>query len=110
MSLRKYLYLVAIIGITFAGSAAAGGIARWVDESGVTHFGNPQFAPAGEGSLIEVAAINIMDVPVAPPRKVRGTPPRVVTIERPAKRNKRGWQGYYSSSRSRNRSRSRRGR
>ncbi|MCZ6460202.1 MAG: DUF4124 domain-containing protein [Gammaproteobacteria bacterium] len=72
MGLRKYLYLVATIGITFAGSAAAGGIARWVDENGVTHFGNPQFAPAGEGSLIEIAAINIMDVPVAPPRAQPG--------------------------------------
>ncbi len=110
MGLRKYLYLVATIGITFAGSAAAGGIARWVDENGVTHFGNPQFAPAGEGSLIEIAAINIMDVPVASPRATRRTPPRVVTIERPAKRNKRGWQGYYSSSRSRNSSGRRRGR
>ena len=69
MDLRKHLYLVAIIGITSAGSVAAGGIAHWVDENGVTHFGNPQFAPAGEGVLIEVTATNIMDVPVAPPTR-----------------------------------------
>ncbi|MFB3107007.1 MAG: hypothetical protein ACE1ZA_19060 [Pseudomonadales bacterium] len=110
MNLRKYLYLLTVCGLFIAGSAAAGGIAHWVDESGATHYGDPQFAPPGEGSLIEVAAINIMDVPVAPPRKVQGTPPRVVTIERPAKRNKRGWQGYYSSSRARNSSGRRRGR
>ncbi len=100
MGLRKYLYLLAVVGITFAGAASADGIVRWVGAGGVTHFGNPQFAPSGEGSLIEVAATNIMDVPVAPPPQVHGAP-RFVTIERPPKHNKRGWQGY-TSSRTRN--------
>ena len=96
MNLRKYLYLLTVCGLFIAGSAAAGGIAHWVDESGATHYGDPQFAPPGEGSLIEVAATNIMDVPVSLPPEVRAIP-NVVTIKRTAKRNKRGWQGYAST-------------
>ncbi len=74
-------YFLAAIGIS--GSASAGGIAYWVDAEGVTHYGNPQFAPAGESNLIEVQAANIMDVPIAPPaQKPLVAVPRDVTLDR----------------------------
>ena len=85
-------YFLAAIGIS--ASASAGGIAYWVDADGVAHYGNPQFAPAGESNLIEVAAANIMDVPVAPPAQSRS--PRFVLIRHQHKMNKRTWQGSHT--------------
>ncbi len=82
-------YFLAAIGIS--ASASAGGIAYWVDADGVAHYGNPQFAPAGESNLIEVAAANVMDVPVAPPTQSRS--PRFVRIRHQHKMNKNTWQG-----------------
>ncbi len=95
-------YFLAAIGIS--ASASAGGIAYWVDADGVTHYGNPQFAPAGESNLIEVQAANIMDVPIAPPAQNRS--PRFVKIRHEHKHNK-GWRGSRARS-PRRRSRSHR--
>ncbi len=86
----------------FSMSGQAGDIARWVDEKGVTHFGNPQFAPGDpdEVTLVDVQPANGMAVP-------RGTSqsngrPHVVVIKRKAKSNVRGWQGYQRNKRNAN--------
>ncbi len=67
-ALAAALSIVAMLSMAAAGQAFADShIATWVDENGVTHFGNTQFAPSNAES-VEVAPANGMDVPAAVPR------------------------------------------
>jgi hypothetical protein len=72
-------------------------IVKWVDEDGITHFGNPQFAPPEKAEAVEVHPANAMDVPDAshvPSAKRTGR--QYVELKKPGKKNKRGWRGYRS--------------
>ena len=93
--LRKLLYLMAFGALISASSAAADEIVRWVDENGVTHFGNAQFAPQGEGERVEVQRANGMDAPNL--EILNRTPQRRqqmngVVMERTHTKNPRGFQ------------------
>ena len=74
----------------------AGEVTKWVDESGVTHFGNPQFAPAGAGEAVTLRPANGMDVPDMAILKQRNTPTamKATVLERTKKKNPRGWRGH----------------
>ena len=90
---RLPIYLLAA-GITLLVSSAwAADIAHWVDRDGVTHFGDPQFAPPGEATLITVNPANGMLKPEPGPVYPNGSP-RMLKITKAAKQNKRGWRGY----------------
>ncbi len=97
---RKLLYFMTFVTLTSAGSVAADEIVKWVDENGVTHFGNAQFAPQGAGERVEVHNANGMDAPNlnildrAPEhREMNG-----VVVERAQVKNPRGWRGYWKRS------------
>ena len=93
-----------LMALTFAivSQANAAEIAKWVDEHGVTHFGNPQFAPATQSEKVEVQPANAMDAPDTSVLSQRTrVSHKVVTIKKAAKKNKRGWRGYRSTSRTR---------
>jgi len=77
---------------------ASGDIVRWVDDQGVTHFGNPQFAPANAHEPVEVKAANGMVVPTSVRSRSgsRSSGPNVVTLDRTRLENRRGFRGYAS--------------
>ena len=75
-----------------AGSATAGEpIARWVDENGVTHFGDAQFAPA-EAELQSVAPANGMHAPSVVTRASSSQAASWSVISLPPKKNPIGWR------------------
>ena len=98
--LRKLLNLMAVVALMSAGTAAADEIVKWVDDNGVTHFGNAQFAPQGEGERVEVHNANGMD---APSLRILNRAPEYrelngVVVERAHIKNPRGWRGYWKRS------------
>ena len=88
----------ALLLATFSTNGQAGDIARWVDENGVTHFGNPQFAPGApeDVMLVKVQPANRMVVPTAVPESHRAAG-RITVVKKKAKSNPRGWRGYRKS-------------
>ena len=94
--LRKYMFALAISVAFLPSMAIADEVVRWVDENGVTHFGNPQFAPAGEGQAVRVAPANGMDVPDTGVlgRQSASKNMNMTVLERPTMENPRGWRGY----------------
>ncbi len=90
-------YAVVIIAATlcFSPVVAATEVATWVDEHGVTHFGNAQFAPPGAAASVEVPPANGMDV--VKTRRTsddRGRGPAVSVLKRSRLENPRGFRGY----------------
>lgn len=73
--------------------AAAGDIATWVDDAGVTHFGNPQFAPS-DARPVEVQPANGMVVPEGPRHSSRSSGPATVVLEKRPNREMVGWRGH----------------
>ncbi len=73
------------------GAMAEESVASWVDDQGVTHFGNPQFAP-DSAKMLEVADTNRMDIPKNAPADTANGPTWSV-IELAPKQNKKGWRG-----------------
>jgi len=73
--------------VAFAGES----VSRWVDENGVTHFSNGQFAPAN-AEEITVGAANGMDVPAVAPSARQSSGPTWSKISMPAKQNPKGWR------------------
>lgn len=69
-SIRRLLALTILLS---APVASAETIARWVDAQGITHFGDPQFAPADAGR-VEVAPTNGMAVPERVPGRSASGP------------------------------------
>ena len=92
----KSLLFVALVA--FVGAAAqAAEIAKWVDEDGVTHFGNPQFAPPADSEKITVQDANAMEVPDASGfTRSRSNHRPYVYLKKASKKNKRGWRGFRS--------------
>ncbi len=86
---------LALVFAFFSMASSAQDIARWVDEKGVTHFGNPQFAPEKNAgvTLVKVHPTNGMDVPEVANAQASARP-RIMVVKKKAKSNPRGWQGY----------------
>lgn len=94
--LRKLLLLLALAGASSVLPVSADEVVRWVDEDGVTHFGNAQFAPSGEGEPVKLPPANGMDVPDTRGLKRRDAPTRMnmFVLDRPKFDNPRGWRGH----------------
>ena len=67
-------------------------IARWVDDQGVTHFGDTQFAPEN-ASMVNIKSANRMDVPPNTLASSNSDGPTWTVIDRAPKQNKKGWRG-----------------
>ena len=93
--MKRYAGAIFVIVMCCSPVAYAGEIAIWVDQNGVTHFGNPQFAPPGEGQAVTVKPANGMD-PVASnsSRRSSSSGPNVSVLERTRVENPRGFRGY----------------
>ena len=78
----------------FAMPASANEISRWTDAEGNVHFGNPQFAPSGQGEAVHVHTANAMDVPEVARTRDRAGTPSVSYLKKAAKQNPRGWRGF----------------
>ncbi len=93
---RKLLFTVILCVILVPSFASADEVVKWVDENGVTHFGNPQFAPSGQGRVVEVPPANAMDVPDTTTlgRQAAAKNMNMVVLDRPTMENPRGWRGY----------------
>lgn len=77
----------------FASAAQGAEVLRWVDEKGVTHFGDPQLAPLkADTEPVHIAPANGMVPAVAPHLSTTGDGLRVVTLKLEGKRNKKGWR------------------
>lgn len=108
------LKTASLIGLTILLASAAGAgtqsqIVTWVDAEGITHFGDPQFAPPEQHKAVSVNPTNAMVVPDAPAGKTatrRGG--SVVTLERTKLKNKKGFRGYAARPRNAKGRRSRR--
>ena len=99
-----------LVFAAFSMNSSAEAIARWVDDEGVTHFGNPQFAPGDpdEVMLVDVQPANAMVVPQYTAES--SGRPRIVVIKKKGKSNPRGWQGYQRNKHNSNTRGNRRGR
>lgn len=84
--------LVLLVGL-LAGSAEAGDVVTWVDDEGVTHFGNARLAPT-TARRIEIAPANGMDKPTVPASRTTTNGPAMILIERKANRETIGWRGH----------------
>ena len=93
---RRLLFLLALCAPVYAASSFAGEISKWVDENGVTHFGNAQFAPAGGGETVAIEPANGMDVPDMAILKKReqSRSVNVRVLQRGKMKNPRGWRGH----------------
>ena len=92
-----FMALLAVLLSIVSRSAQAGDIAVWVNEKGVTSFGNPQFAPLQQhAQRIEVGAVNGMLVPDLSVLTSRPRRKAYIKIGIAPKKNKRGWRGYRS--------------
>lgn len=101
------LLVIGLSALTSSVHANTNSVVTWVDDDGVTHFGNPQFAPSSGANEVQLQRANGMQVPKgAESISVRKGGSRVVTLNKAARKNKRGFRGY--NARPKNRSRSRR--
>ena len=82
--------LILLLGFG-SGTALGEEVARWVDDQGVTHFGNTQFAPE-DASLLKVKPANGMDVPLNLSSKPAVGGPTWTVIDKAPKQNKKGWR------------------
>ena len=101
LTFNHYLYPLALVAGLVLSSASIAEIAHWIDDAGVHHYANPQFAPPGKATLITLQPANGMVVPVAAASSERGRP-RMLKISKAPKHNKLGWRGWrgYRDSRS----------
>ena len=88
------LMMVLCSGAVFADSD----VHTWVDADGQRHFGNPQFAPVGQGEAVTLSPANSMDAPDAVTFE-KSNGPTFTKIKRAAFKNKRGWRGHYNRTR-----------
>lgn len=93
-----YVAALACAAGLWAGPAVAAKIVSWVDENGVTHFGDPQFA-GPNAETVEVEETNGMDVPTDVPESRSNA--RMYKIDKAPKQNKKGFRGHSGRSRAR---------
>ena len=102
--LRKLLFAMALCAPVISSTAAADEVVKWVDEDGITHFGNAQFAPSGAGEMVNIKPANGMDptdLSILQARK-SSRPMNMTTLNRPVLENPRGFRGFHSRSRNNN--------
>ena len=101
--LRKLLIALVLCAPVYAQQSIAGEVVKWVDEDGVTHFGNAQFAPAGGGEAVKIERANGMAVPKLGilNKQEKRTRMNVTVLERSDLENPRGWRGHHSRARTR---------
>ncbi|XOV85655.1 MAG: DUF4124 domain-containing protein [bacterium] len=93
--LKRYAGAMFAVVICCSPVVYAGEVATWVDANGVTHFGNPQFAPPGEAQVVDVKPANGMDVVnTSDVRRAGSNGPRVSVLERTHFENPRGFRGF----------------
>lgn len=92
--MRRLFHLLILTAATAALPATAAEVARWVDENGVTHFGERQFAPV-EHTEVDIAPANGM-APAQYSDSSSGRGPTFIRLERQHMENKRGFRGHYS--------------
>ena len=93
--LKRYTGAIVAVVLCCSPVVYAGEVATWVDNNGVTHFGNPQFAPPGEAQAVVVKPANGMDVVVTNNnRRSASSGPTVSILERTRVENPRGFRGY----------------
>jgi hypothetical protein len=90
------LCLMAVIG---AAHANDNNIVRWVDDQGVTHFGDARIGPA-EATEVQVAATNGMDKPSGVASSSKRNGPVWTVIDQAPKQNKNGWRSKGAGPRS----------
>ena len=91
MKLPITLSVLVLALVPFA--ARSDEIATWVDADGVTHFGNPQFAP-DDARAVEVRPANGMVVPQTPHARPQQGGPSVVVLDKEPNRELVGWRGH----------------
>jgi len=93
--LKRYTGAIFAVVLCCSSVVYAGEVATWVDKNGVTHFGNPQFAPPGEAETVAVKPANGMDV-VATNDSSRSSSsgPNVSILKRTRFENPRGFRGF----------------
>jgi hypothetical protein len=96
MKTKRIVRVIVSVLILTASSAMADTIARWVDEDGVTHFGNRQFAPPG-AETIKLDAANGMDPPAATATGRSSNGPHWTKLTLPRKQNPKGWRSRHDS-------------
>jgi len=105
--LPKSLITIGFCSLMSANIALANDVVTWQDDNGVTHFGNAQFAPAGQGDEVRLQPANAMQVPdlavLQTSQSSRG--PAVMTLDRPVVQNPRGFRGYQRRAKSTSRRR-----
>lgn len=92
--LKATMTLLVLISATSA-VADAEPIARWVDEDGITHFGDRQFAPS-TAETIEISRPNGMAVPETS-GVGSSNGPRWTKLTLPPKQNRKGWRSRGAS-------------
>ncbi|MCR9262170.1 MAG: DUF4124 domain-containing protein [Pseudomonadaceae bacterium] len=93
--LKRYTGAVFAVVLCCSPVAYAGEVATWVDNNGVTHFGNPQFAPPGEAESVSVKPANGMDVvETNGNRRSSSSGPSVSVLKRTRVENPRGFRGF----------------
>lgn len=98
---HKLLIIMALCLSMLASKSFANDVVKWVDEHGVTHFGNAQFAPPGSGESVMVEDANAMDAPdvgILSRREGRSRA-NITVLERSKLQNPRGWRGFSRRSR-----------
>lgn len=91
----RYAVIIIAGALCWSPLVAATEVATWVDEQGVTHFGNAQFAPPGAAESVVVPAVNGMDViQTRSTRASRDNGPTVSVLKRSRMENPRGFRGF----------------
>jgi hypothetical protein len=83
--------LIALLGAIGWTVEAQERVSMWVDEDGVTHFSNRQFAPP-EAQEITVSPANGMVKPEGPAPSSSSGGPNWSKITLPPKQNPKGWR------------------
>ena len=93
--MHKLLFSMGLCALLFSSIASAEDVVKWVDEQGITHFSNAQFAPAGRASEVNLHPANAMDVPDTSSLGQAGrTSGRVAVLKRTHVSNPRGFRGF----------------
>lgn len=91
MRVCRYALTLCLMAVLGSAHASDDGIARWVDNEGVTHFGDARIAPA-QAIEVEVAATNGMDAPANVSAGRRSQGPVWTVIDQAPKQNKVDWR------------------
>ena len=91
--LRSTSLLVLAAAGALGSQICSADVVSWVDEKGITQFGDPQLAPhSADVTAVEILPTNSMEPARAASGIRRGAGPTIVKLGLPEKRNKKGWR------------------